>query len=101
MIWKDIPSQKETRRSSSKLIEYLKGKSRTDIELCQEELEIKKNDQEIQKQASIQAGAQQLEIMRMMQEQIKKIMESQSMLLQQQQQMSMALLGIMQKITNT
>ena len=91
---------KKTRRSSSELIEYLKGKSSTDIELLREELEVKKNEQEIQKQASIQAGAQQLEIMRMMQEQNKNMMESQSMLLQQQQQMSMALLGIMQKFTN-
>ena len=85
-------------KSSSKLIEYLKGKSSTDIELRREELEVKKNEQEIQKQASIQTGAQQLKIMHMMQEQNKKTMESQSMLLQQQQQMSMALLGVIQSL---
>ena len=93
-----LSKPKKTRRSSSKLIEYLKGKSSTDIELRREELEVKKNEQEIQKQASIQTGAQQLKIMHMMQEQNKKMMESQSMLLQQQQQMSMALLGVMQSL---
>ncbi|XP_028408180.1 uncharacterized protein LOC114530762 [Dendronephthya gigantea] len=66
---------KKTRRGSSELIEYLKQKSSTDSELRE----------------------QQLEMMRMMQDQHKKMMESQALVLQQQQQMSMAFLSTMQK----
>ncbi len=65
---------KKTRRGSSELIEYLKQKSSTDTELRREEIMIKKNEQEIQKQVTLLAGAQQLEIMGMMQEQNKKMM---------------------------
>ena len=90
---------KKTRRGSSELIEYLKQKSSADSEHHRAELELRKNEQENQKQANLQAGAQQLEIMRMMQEQNQKMLESQSLLLQQQQQMSMAFLTAMQKFT--
>jgi hypothetical protein len=63
---------KKTRRGISELVEYLKQRSSTDSELRREELAIKKNEQEIQKQTASQAAAQQLEMMRIMQNKTKK-----------------------------
>ena len=40
---------KKRRRGSSELMKYLKQRSRTESELCREELEQKKSDQKIQK----------------------------------------------------
>lgn len=90
---------KKARRGNSELIQYLKQRSASDTELRREELEMKKNEQEIEKQANLQARAQQQECMRMMQEQNNKMMESQALLLQHQQQMSKAFLAAMQKFT--
>ena len=51
------PKPKKTRRGSNELVEYQKQKSSTDSERRREEIEIKKSEQEIQKQTALQAGA--------------------------------------------
>lgn len=77
----------------------MRERSSKEIEIRRAELEVKRNEQEIQNQLSTQAATQQTEVLKMMQQQNLKMMESQALLLQQQQQLSTAFLDIIQRFT--
>lgn len=93
---KDLKAKKP-RRGSGELVEYLREKTKEETCLRREEMELRKNEQEMQQYAASHAAIQQTEMMKLMQQQSQKMMESQTLLFQQQQQMALAFLAVIQK----
>lgn len=81
------------RRTGGDVVSYLREKAKSEQALHQEEIEIKRKDQE-------KAMKQQDAMLELMKQQADRMQESQKQMLQQQQLMSEALVSVMQRLIN-
>ena len=110
----EVNKSKRQRRSGSDAMVYLSQRAEINYELKQEELKLKKEQQDFEKKRMEATSNQQLqlqqqhtEMLKLMQQQQQQqqqsqqqMMNSQMLLMQQQQQQTKALMGILEKMLN-
>lgn len=93
----DDPPKKK-RKSGSDAVQYLQEKAEKDYEIRKQELELKKNHDEMKMQQQRDMMRQFQQQQENQQKQSEQMMQMQMMIMQQQQQQNQALLGLMAKL---
>lgn len=89
---------KKTRRSTSDAVSFLAEKMKVEQAFHQEELALKRREQELASQAQMHNQQQQQLILQQLQEQNRKMQATHEQSLQQQQQQNQMLMGLLQKL---
>ena len=90
--------EKKTRKTTGSAVEYLREKAQMEQSLRQEELAVRKKDQELQTQLQQQQQLQPQQMIQLVQTQNQRMQTLQEQALEQQQQQNQMLVALLQRM---